>query len=381
MLYKKLFKLNSDGKSIQTWEIHHDNAFESFWTISGRVDGKMVEHKPTHVTPKVKRNQEEQCRLEMDSKISKQVDKKYVEDITKVKQADQNLVGYSAMLAKKWEDHGHKVQFPCVVQPKLDGIRCLATKDGFFTRNRKVIEACAHIREALEPFFERFPDAQLDGELYAHEFSNDFEKIVSAVRKTGDKVTEDDLELQRKVQYHIYDTPKWGSLDESAPFVDRFTKIYKYFTKESFLSTVRVVETHFGVPEDDLMSHYYRFVNSGYEGMMVRNEFMPYEGKRTANLLKMKDFQDEEFKIIDVLEGKGNLKGHAASFLCEMKDGKTFKAKLKGSVERLKAIFDDPSLVMNKMTTVTYQNLTRDGIPRFPVAKSVRGLEDKSDWL
>ena len=104
---------------------------------------------------------------------------------------------------------------------------------------------------------------------------------------------------------------------------------------------------------------------------MARNVNMPYESKRSSNLLKLKDFQDFEQEIIAVNEGVGKLAGHAGSFTCKMKDGKTFNAKLKGSQKRLKEIFDNPNSVIGKMAIIRYQNLTLEGIPRFPVALSV----------
>lgn len=393
-LHKQLYKLNSNGKSIQSWAIHKAKNNKSYWTVSGQVDGKQTTSKPTAVVPKVKRTQLEQVRLEMDSKINLKVRKKYVEDIKNVgAKADKALPGYTAMLAKKWKDQKKKITFPCVVQPKLDGVRCLATKDGLFTRSRKPIEACQHVHEALKPFFEAHPEAYLDGELYTHEFKDDFEKIIKAVRKSGKRVTEEDLALQAKVQYHIYDVPRIVDLTETDSFSDRL----HLGTQAVILATgaveevdgitvlhdaLRIVMTINVMDEDALFEWHGRFLQLGYEGTMIRNADMPYENKRSSQLLKLKEFDEGEFVITGVLEGKGGLAGHAGAFTLENEDGTEFRAKLDGSHDRLKWIWENPDSVIGKMATIVYQGLTnKNFVPRFPVAKDVRGLTDRSDWL
>lgn len=379
MMYKKLYKENSDG-STQVWAIHRELDNTAYYTVSGKLDGKMVISAHTAVTPKVNRSQKEQILLEMDSKINIKQRKKYVEDLQKIGQkADAALPGYSAMLAKKWPDQKKMIGWPCLVQPKLDGVRCLATKDGFFTRGRKVIEACQHIRDALAPFFKKNPNAQLDGELYTHEFKDQFEKIVKAVRKQGKRVTPEDLKLQARVQYHVYDAPRIGKLAEKDPFTKRYEALQKALKG---IKHIVVVDTRAAANEDDIQAHNTFYIEEGYEGLMIRNRNMFYEGKRTANLLKMKEFDEEEFEIIGVNEGKGGLAGHAGTFQMKKKDGTQFKAKLKGSFERLKWIFNNPKEVIGKMATVRYQGMTnKENVPRFPVAKDVRGMKNRSDWL
>jgi len=379
-LHSRLFKLNSDGKTAQLWEIHISPDDKSYWTVSGQVDGKKVISSPTAVIPKVKRTQREQVLLEVEAKILLKTRKKYVHNIEQIGQsADEALPGYSAMLAKKWEDQKDKINFPCMAQPKLDGVRCLATKNGLFTRGRKVIEACQHVRDALEPFFKAHPTAFLDGELYTHEFKNDFEQIISAVRKTGKRVTDEDLALQAKVQYHIYDAPRIDSMCEEIPFITRFQRVSKLLPKHDSL---KLVTTKILDNEEQLYEIHNEFLAKGYEGTMVRNTTMPYKGSRSSELLKMKEFDDAEFEIIGVNEGQGGLIGHAATFTMKMSDGAEFRAKMEGSFDRLKQIWENPKSVMGKMCTVVYQGLTnKEGVPRFPVVKSIRGGKGQSSWL
>jgi len=379
--FKTLYKLNSDGKTVQMWEIHIAEDDKSYWTVSGQLDGKKVTSAPTEVVPKVKRTQREQVLLEVNQKVTLKVRKKYVENVADVgTKAETALPGYSAMLAKKWEDQKKKIKFPAYAQPKLDGVRCLATKDGIFTRGRKPIEACQHVREALKPFFDENPDAQLDGELYTHELKDEFETIIKAVRKSGKRVTEADLALQAKVQYHIYDSPRIANWTEKDSFATRYDELYRVQNLDN--PALVLVETRSVKDEEELYEVHNEFLTAGYEGTMVRNIEMPYKGSRSSELLKMKEFEDAEFEILGVNEGKGGLAGHAATFTMQMESGAEFKAKMKGSFEVLEKIWKDPSLVIGKVCTVVYQGLTnKEGVPRFPIVKSIRGDKDGSDWL
>jgi DNA ligase-1 len=146
------------------------------------------------------------------------------------------------------------------------------------------------------------------------------------------------------------------------------------------------------------MKFYKKLINKGYEGIMFRNYDMPYEQKRSHSLLKYKEFIDDEFIIIGAEEGKGHLAGHVGAFVCKIEDGKVLKdlggkefiykldkdprtekqgkgtvsAKLDGKTKYLKHLFENPEEYMGKPLTIKYQNLSKDGIPRFPVGKSIR---------
>ena len=110
---------------------------------------------------------------------------------------------------KKPVDWSEKV----FLQPKLDGVRCIFTKDGAYSRTGKEFKNVRHITYDLQDFFSKHPFAVLDGELYNHALNNDFEKIISLVRKQ--KPTEDDMRnAQHLVQYHVYDTIAEGPVYE-----------------------------------------------------------------------------------------------------------------------------------------------------------------------
>jgi len=108
------------------------------------------------------------------------------------------------MLAHKYDEKRIDWSEPVYIQPKLDGVRCLFTKDGAYSRTGKQFKNLAHIELALIPFFKKQPDVVLDGELYNHKLKRDFEKIISLVRKQK-PTAEDRLNAQHLVQFHVYD--------------------------------------------------------------------------------------------------------------------------------------------------------------------------------
>ena len=102
-------------------------------------------------------------------------------------------------------------------------------------------------------------------------------------------------------------------------------------------------------------------------------------GKELSNLLensylqKYKVFEDAEFEITGVEEGRGKLAGHAGSFICVTKEGNEFKAKLKGKLSDLKEYWENQKQYIGKTLTVQFQGLTnKNNVPRFPVALRFR---------
>jgi len=108
------------------------------------------------------------------------------------------------MLAHKYDPDRVNWGDYVYMQAKLDGVRCLFTKDGAFSRTGKQFMNVQHIEEDLEDTFKALPWLVLDGELYNHNLRNDFEKIISLVRKQK-PTDEDRSEARRLTQYHVYD--------------------------------------------------------------------------------------------------------------------------------------------------------------------------------
>ncbi len=351
-----IYKKTKTG-ATQEWTIEVSG--NKYRTHSGQVGGAITTNEWTVVYGKNvgKANgttDKEQCMKEAVAKRTKKLESGYFEDVNNINEQQY----FEPMLADKWEDRKDKIEYPIYSQPKLDGIRCIVTKDGMWSRNGKPIISAPHIKESLNDVFKHYPNLILDGELYADKFANDFNAIVSLVKKT--KPTTDDLKQSAKyIEYHVYDIP---SVDDV--FSVRGIDLDKLMLDFNF-DCVKRVETHVVNNEDEVVQWYEDYIERGYEGQMLRTDGK-YENKRSKNLLKHKSFIDEEFTIIDIVEGEGNRTGTAGYFVFETAEGKPFKSNVKGTWEETAKMLKDRKKLIGKEATVKYFNLTPDGIPRFP---------------
>ena len=358
MKLETIYKKTKTG-ATQEWTIEvSDNKYR---THSGQCGGQITTNAWTVVygknTGKANATTDnEQAMAEAIAKRTKKLESGYFEDVNNIDTKQY----FEPMLAAKWEDYKDKLTYPIYSQAKLDGIRCILTKDGMFSRNGKPIISAPHIFDSVKPLFETNPDLIFDGELYADKFANDFNKIVSLVKKT--KPTADDLkESKELIEYHIYDLP---SSDKN--FIHRVYDLAILFeTRRELHPHCRIVETY-KVPSEDVVTELYeKYVEEGYEGQMLRLDGK-YENKRSKNLLKHKSFVDEEYIILDICEGEGNRTGTAGYMVFETAEGKPFKSNVKGTWDETAEMLKNKKQLIGKQATIKYFNLTPDGIPRFP---------------
>ena len=118
-----------------------------------------------------------------------------------------------------------------------------------------------------------------------------------------------------------------------------------------------------------------RYIKRGFEGSMARNADSKYLfGYRSVDLLKVKRFLDAEYKVIGFTEGSAVESG-AIVFICETDDGQEFSVRPTGTHDERKVWFAHGETFIGKMLTVKYQELSNDGVPRFPV-----GLHFREEW-
>lgn len=364
-----LYKKTSTGK-IQSWRIF--SRMNEIVTLYGQVDGKIQETSETISEGKNqgKTNEttpEQQAYREAEARWTKQLKKGYVKSIEEAQAGKVDDViegGVFPMLAFPFEKQGHKIAYPCYGNPKLDGTRCIAQiQDGVCTlwsRTRKPITSMPHIVKALE---EAFPSGgySFDGELYAAHLGNDFEQLIHLVRQVTP------TEGHEKMQYWIYDMPIG-----QVPFEERYKTLLNILPEKHPIVLVTATPLK---SEAEAMDFFAECQTAGYEGAILRNASGLYINKRSADLIKVKSFFDDEFEIVGIEEGRGRLSGHVGAFICRTKTSQEFRAKLKGSTGYLSKLFHSHSLWKNKRLTVQYQNMTVDGVPRFPVGVSIRDYE------
>ena len=368
--YGVLYKRNTNG-SVNQWEIFTEN--NKFWTEEGLKGGVLTTSVPTvcegkNIGRANETTPEQQSILEATAKMTKKIEKGYTKN---VKDIDTSLKFFAPMLAVKWNDYKDKITFPVLGSPKLDGARLVAQANGLTTRNGKSYVSCPHISEVLAPLFLKHPSWKVDSEIYSHEVP--FETIMSLVRKT--KPTAEDLaESKRIVKIYIFD----GMIDDiNADFQTRFKtikdEINKIIGKSKYIIFIEneVLNNH-----AEVETAHTKYVSQGYEGIMLRIIGSKYENKRSKNLLKLKNFFDEEYEIIEILEGQGNRSGMAGKIMCRMKDGKIFGAGIRGGEDYYKELLKNKNKYVGKKVTVRYQELSTDEkIPRFPVAVDIGRID------
>lgn len=368
-----LYKHSSTGK-IQQWRVYVKG--KNLYTESGDKGGKLTTSKPTICEPKNvgrsnERSAEEQAITEAQSRFQKKVDEGYAENIE-----DSGAKHFEPMLAESYRDKetGDPEKWvqkevwdkECkkFVQPKLDGLRAINKKKTLTSREGKHFVTCQHLLQDV---------MTLDGELYNHKFKHDFNAIVSMIKQQ--KPTEVDIAHAKKyAQMWVYDAP-----EIKGNFETRYKALEKFFNecKEPFMEGFVLVPTYEVKNEEELKEYHEKFKKLGYEGTILRVSEKKYENKRTRQLLKYKDFIDEEFLIVGYIEGKGGRKGTIGKFILQhdKNPDQTFKCNVKGKFDYLREVWKNRDYYIGKQATVQYFNRTpvkADGkggdVPRFGYA-------------
>ena len=260
------------------------------------------------------------------------------------------------------------------IQPKLDGVRCVFTKDGAFSRTGKQFKNVAHIEDDLKDFFKQYPYRVLDGELYNHELKDDFEKIISLVRKQKPS-DENRLNAKELVQFHVYDFMNFTVLKNLTKDVyeDRFNWLVRNLPISRTMTLIK--NTSVDSYDEAKMLHDVHLAQ-GYEGSMLRLN-KPYECKRSYNLQKFKDFSDTEATIVGYETGKGKRTGTLGKFYMQDDEGIQFGCPPgKGySYKDLADMLENVHDYIGQRATFTYFQRTKAGSYRHPLFKALRNYE------
>lgn len=362
-----LYARSSTG-AILEWDIEVEG--DKHRTITGQQNGNKVTSKWSIAEGKNAgqsnaTNDEEQAYAEAVSKWKKKVKREgYWEDL---KDIDNKSRFIEPMLAHKLRDHPGKVVFPCMVDKKYNGGRCVASIAGLFTRKGEVCVSFPHIATAIEPLFEKYPDLVLDGEIYNHDLRfklNELMKIFRTVK--GSKLTPEFFRHSEQiVRFYVYDGYGFDNITESTGNLER-RKALKDFLKD--IPYVVWVPYRTANTIEEVYEIYGEHVAEGMEGSIIRNCNAPYEHKRSYNLLKVKPTDDSEGTIIKILEGVGNASGLAAkaTVVWQGPDGKVeFDATFMGSVEFRQDILKNAGEWIGEEVTFLYNGLTGK-FPRKP---------------
>lgn len=360
--YGPIYKMDSTGK-IRSWMAE---AEEGKWrTHTGVYGGSIVVSEWTVCTPKSQPTAEAQAQFEANAAMQNKLDRAYHPTLEAAQSGKPAM--FQPMLAKEFGKESKKAgpiieKGLALVQPKLDGIRCIISAEGAVSRQNQEFHSIPHIIEALAPFFERYPDAILDGELYNHALKDDFQEITSIVRR--EKLSAEDLAKSRElIQYHIYD-----SAGEGNTCLERLADVHDFFgwPHKTDHPSIQFVWTKQFDPSLGVGAYHTVNVHQGYEGTMVRLPG-PYENKRSSLLLKYKSFDTAEFEIVRLEEGNGNWTGCVKRVIFKTLAGIEFGAGIRGTKPEMAKLLKESDEWVGAQGTLRYFGLTDDGVPRFGV--------------
>ncbi len=271
------------------------------------------------------------------------------------------------MLALSFVKRGHNIEYPCLTQPKLNGVRCFAKKVDentivYTSRKGKKYDTIDHLTPLL---LDRMNIGDiLDGEIYIH--GKTFQHIVRLVKK----LRKESITLQ----YHVYDMICDGQ--PTMPFYVRSASLRERFGLRQCEPEIVYVETQTSSSEADVKLMHDEFVRQGYEGVIIRNVDGVYKfDNRSADLQKYKEFFDEEFEIVGGDQGTGLHEG-CVIFTCSVgKDGPVFNVYPRGSLQARRDMYNDLPNLIGKQLTVRFQEKSEDNIPIFPIGIVVRDYE------
>jgi DNA ligase-1 len=362
-----VFKHSSEDKAISSIEF-------------GQIDGKKQTATREYTEGKNigKKNETTPLQQCMNETLKKWKDKKEKESY---KENNENIVSleekenkqdekeekYFPMLAHTYEPNTKKnkkndITFPCFVQPKLDGLRCIIySSNGQVkcqSRTGTFFDSLSHITNELETFY-KHNNVVLDGELYTD--SIPFEELAGLIKKK--KLTEEDKEKLKIVKYHVYDIINNKTYENRLNDINSYIKNFQYAVK---------VPTYQVDNNSQFKDYFSQFIQTGYEGIMLRNVNGLYRcNYRSHDLQKYKEFLESEYTISSFKEGDGRDKG-TVIWVCQTEDGKEFSVRPRGTIEKRKEWYNNGQKYLGKKLTVIYQELSEMGIPRFPVGKDVR---------
>ena len=286
--------------------------------------------------------------------------------ITKINKINANFTRYDIEVEKNHNYFANNIL--------VHNCRCIATRFGMFSRKGEKWASVPHIEGSLIEFFEQYPDAVLDGELFNEDLKEKLNELVSIVRKK--KPTADDLIKSEKiVRYYVYDMYD-ATVGQDENYLVRSVEIPKLLKDNPYYSEV---ETHIATNEEEVMKIYNEVISTGHEGVIVRDLIMPYENKRSHALLKVKPEDDEEMTILSVQEGSGNWSGKAKTVTVRRDNGDEFDATFKGNMEQAIKVLKEQKSWIGQRVTIKFNGLTGLGIPnyaQFDINNSTRAEVD-----
>jgi len=346
------------------------------YTEYGVVDGKLTQTTPTIL--KVGKNLDKknettiitQSLINIRSLYLKKIKTGYVLNLENDKTSDVSLnSNIYPMALHDFKKFGRHIEYPCYIQPKLDGIRITGS---FNKENNKVtllsrrlhdIYGFENIKDEIKFLLRNNPDLIVDGEFYNHRMN--LQKISGIVRQQ-DINHEDKLELQ----FYIFDCI---DLKNEFSFQERIVKLYEIFNDSPNLKYLVLTETILVNNEKEADDLYNKFISEKYEGIVYKNALAKYEHSeikelRSYNFMKRKASFSNEYEIVNYESGTKGKDLGAIVFIMKTIDGNEFKSVPNMSLEERKKMYklakkDFDNIYKGKFATIKYDDLSENGVP------------------
>ena len=298
------------------------------------------------------------------------------------------IVGFSVQLAESLKTHhdqktgiviDENISYPVRVEPKLDGLRCIAIKNNgivtMFTRSGSTIETLPKIKNALEK--SEWDNFVLDGEVMGLDWNESASVVMSYKTNKNDE----------NMWYHVFDAmpfDDWKDQQSSLKLHDRLDLVEELLNKVNYDKIISV----FGElidNQENLLKFYAECMSKGYEGIMIKDLHSFYAFKRSSSVVKMKPVATYEGTIVGHYLGNRGSKreGLWGGFEVVMPNG-VITCVGGGYTDKLKAeIGIDPDKWIGRIVEIegqpdplTKDGFTKDGKVRFPVFVRERDQRD-----
>ena len=365
-IYDILYSKDSTGK-IRTWRMEQlDNKYRTHSGVKGS-DNQVVSEWTVCDGKNVGRSNEtngiQQATAEIEAKYVKKLKTDYSKDIGEVDTACKYI---EPILAKSYKDYTDSVIFDGKtwgMQNKFNGVCCITSTNGAYSRKGESFKTIVHITNVLSPLFNKYPDLVLHGELFNDDYREKLNELIKLIRKTVNITAEDLTQSEKIVQYFIYDGYcESAGIGESAPYIKRKEWLDKHIVEK--IKYCKTVDTVLIKNKDHLDKFFGERIERGDEGVILRKMDMKYEHKRSKNLLKYKPLDSAEGMLISIHEGAGNWSGAAKTATIKWGE-KTFDATFKGTYDELVEILKNQNNWTNKSFTFQYNGLTGLQTPNY----------------
>ena len=358
----------------RTWAIG-DTVFAESGVQGGKLTRSSYKCEPKNVGRSNATSANQQAIAEAKADWQKKRDRKYSESVPPEDQTHENMPMLAQYFFVKGEpgvltSHAKKINWPVDVQVKFDGVRAKARRvDGaikLFPRSGQLDE-CYDARHVIQQLDKWLPeDMELDGELYVH--GKKLQEITSLAKRF--RVPDSTVLI-----YQVYDVPMFQG-DRTKPWAMRRKLLESVVTETPSVKRAVTVTVSSIEGENGVVDLFRRFRERGFEGAMVRLHDGLYEcGHRSKSLLKVKEHLDDEFEVIGCEEGVGKDEG-TATFVCVTKDGKEFRARMRGTIDERRRFWADRKLYVGRKLTVSFMRWTEEGKPQEPVGEAFRDERD-----